>query len=60
MGEVRSHIVWSRGKRHGCEFDKSLTPQQLLAVLEHPFFQKRRSRKGIFEALSGIFARHDG
>ena len=56
VGDIKSEVKWARGRRYGCEFDRELTPPQLLEILRSPYFPKQRMRDRVRHAVSRIFS----
>ena len=54
-GDIKSSVKWSRGRRYGCEFDKELTPPQLLEILRSPYFPKQSMGDRVRRVISRFF-----
>ena len=55
VGDIKSSVKWSRGRRYGCEFERELTPPQLLEILRSPYFPKQRMGDRVRRVFSRFF-----
>ena len=53
VGDTKSLVKWNRGRRYGCEFERELTPPQLLEILRSPYFP----RQGLGDRVRRLVAR---